>query len=206
MFARRKVLLALLANVGRPLNKTELVKLAFLFRHETDFGRKDGFYDFVPYKYGPFSFALYRELDALQTDGYLLGGTATVQIDPRAAGLCEDLENTLPPAASAAISKIVQKYGSMRRRELIGLVYGRYARYVARSEIGGRVPRAGATSPLREVAVYTVGYEGKSVDAFFDGLTTAGIQAVLDVPRVTRFEEVRFLQEVPPRHCWELRH
>ena len=34
----------------------------FLLRMETELKQLSSFYDFVPYKYGPYSFALYRDL------------------------------------------------------------------------------------------------------------------------------------------------
>ena len=47
------------------------MKLVFLLRHETCLKDVPSFYDFVPYKFGPFSFTLYRELERLQQNGYV---------------------------------------------------------------------------------------------------------------------------------------
>ena len=69
MLRRQKTVLALLAEAHEPMTSTLLVKLVFLLRRETILRDDPVFYDFVPYLYGPFSFALYRELDCLQRDG-----------------------------------------------------------------------------------------------------------------------------------------
>ena len=66
----------------------------------------------------------------------------------------------------------------MKQSELVADVYARYPWYATRSELsaghGGR-PRS-----VRK-AVLTVGYEGKSVDAFFDGLLQEGVEVLIDV-------------------------
>ncbi|MCA9049777.1 MAG: hypothetical protein KDA89_13670 [Planctomycetaceae bacterium] len=72
MLKRRKVLLHILRDANRPVSHIELVKAAFLLREESVLANEPSFYDFVPYKFGPFSFALYRELSALVRDGYVV--------------------------------------------------------------------------------------------------------------------------------------
>ena len=65
MLVRQKVLLAILPLAKKPVSITVLTSLAFLFRQETDSGRELAFYDFLPYKHGPYSFSLLHELDKL---------------------------------------------------------------------------------------------------------------------------------------------
>lgn len=49
----------------KPLDRIRLMKALFLIWHRS--GRKlEDYYEFTPYMYGPCSFDLYRELDALQ--------------------------------------------------------------------------------------------------------------------------------------------
>ena len=71
MLNRQKVLLNLIGQAGRPVSGTELTKWSFLIRHESESAGGNAFYDFVPYKLGPFSFALYQELDKLHTQNYI---------------------------------------------------------------------------------------------------------------------------------------
>ena len=71
MLKRQKVLLALLDGVRRPLSLTSFVKLCFLLREETEVRKDAAFYGFVPYRFGPFSFALYRELEGLGRQSYV---------------------------------------------------------------------------------------------------------------------------------------
>ena len=82
MFLRQKIILAILSEAGRILSPTKLVKLAFLVGQETSLRDDRTYYDFVPYKYGPFSFALYRELDGLRRNGYVSAAEKTVELCP----------------------------------------------------------------------------------------------------------------------------
>jgi len=69
---RQRILLRVLREANRPISHIELVKAAFLLRQETLLANESAYYDFVPYLFGPFSFALYRELRALVRDGYVV--------------------------------------------------------------------------------------------------------------------------------------
>jgi uncharacterized protein (DUF488 family) len=178
---RQKTILALLAESRRPVTSTVLVKLAFLLRRETVLGKDPIFYDFVPYLYGPFSFALYRELDCLQRDGlitktserFALNGTAMPAIRDHVSGLSDDVR--------LAVSFVTKKYGCSDHHELLSGVYSRYPWYATRSQRSDLKPPGLGDPKLAQPAVYTVGYQQKSVDGFFDGLLRAGIQVVVDV-------------------------
>jgi uncharacterized protein (DUF488 family) len=181
MLNRQKAILALLEAVGAPVSPTRLVKLMFLARHETGLRSEGTFYDFVPYRYGPFSFALYRELDALRRDGYLARDSEELRLNLELR--VEALSNVagMPPSHTKAVVEVVSRYGRVPQRDLLRDVYRRYPWYATKSELtdlapGDLLPRAVA-SP----AVHTAGYEGKSVDSFFDGLLRAGIECLVDV-------------------------
>ncbi len=178
MLVRQRMILVLLRE-ARSLSPTMLVKLAFLLRHETELGEEAGFYDFVPYRYGPVSFTLYRDLDHLQVSG-LVERVRNYRIAARRR-LADEAERhiaQLPPAALEAVKIVVRKYRKMTQSELVDDVYARYPWYASRSELRhgrGKKPR------ISRKAVLTVGYEGKSVDAFFDGLLREGVEVLVDV-------------------------
>ena len=72
MLLRQKILLLMLKFAGRPVQRVELMKWCFVLRHESESKGGNSFYDFVPYKYGPFSFALYQEIEKLESTSYIL--------------------------------------------------------------------------------------------------------------------------------------
>ncbi len=99
MFIRQKVILGMLTRVEQPLQLTPFVKLMFLLRHETSLRHSRTFYDFVPYKFGPFSFALYREMNVLRRNGYIATGNDRIALVSATRDLTSKAvaELTLPP-------------------------------------------------------------------------------------------------------------
>lgn len=181
MLKRQKVLLALLQGAKRPLSRIVLVKLAFLLRHETLLASDSTFYDFVPYQYGPFSFALYRELSSLEGNGYVRKTKHTFSLEPRCADLSRDAIADLPPGYAESVGDILRNYGRLSRSALVDSVYARYPWFATRSQLTHQLPPQLPTAPVAESAAYTVGYEGKSIDRFFDDLLRRGIQSIIDV-------------------------
>ena len=178
---RQKVIIALLAEVGQPVTRTALVRLVFLLRQETCLRDDASFYDFVPHKFGPFSFSLYRELSSLEADGYLALESERVSLKSGMAAARAERIESLDETARSAVSQITRRFGKLSQPVLLKDVYERYPWYASRSELKDLVPDDFGHTPVAEIAVYTVGYEGKSVDAFFKGLLQSGIQCILDV-------------------------
>ena len=190
MLIRQKTVLALLLRANKPLNPTVFVKLAFLLRHETGLKNEPTFYNFVPYKYGPFSFALYRELTNLRRDGYVTPDEERVALCGRTVSLAEEKIDELPAAFHEAVDKVVRRYGRKSQKGLVKDVYTRYPWYATKSELtdlsacnaqAGLRPKSSVRAKKACPAVYTAGYEGKSVDAFFNHLLKNGIRLIIDV-------------------------
>lgn len=210
MLMRQKTLLDMLRQAGTSLPPTVFVKLMFLLRHETVVGSDPAFYDFLPYKYGPFSFTLYRELACLRQSGHVNPEEDAISL--RAAHPSRDEAQAAAPHAfvQAAVSDVLGRYGRMRQDTLIGLVYTRYPWYALNSELPQRSLASVGPPPKAAPAVYTVGYEGKSVDAFFNDLIKRGIAVVVDVranpvSRKYGFSRMR-LAEISKRLGLEYRH
>lgn len=181
MLNRQRMILALLDHAGAPVQKTMLVKLAFLLREETEVGRDRTFYGFVPYKHGPFSFGMYRELETLERDGYVERGEKSIGLASRTKDLSREQIERLSPVQAEAVASVVREYGKRKRPALLRTVYERYPWYATRSELHQYVPADVPAPPKREAAAYTVGYEGKSVDGFFNDLLASGMEGILDV-------------------------
>ena len=180
MLIRHRIILALLTRVPEPLTRTFFVKLVFLLRHETALKNVASFYDFVPYKYGPFSFTLYRDIELLRQDGYV---TTSDEI-----ALCEHTLNQtqretekLAESMASAVSDIVDQYGARSQNILIRDIYRKYPWFAINSELPERNLVSTQRPERAKPAVYTAGYEGKSVDAFFNDLLSHSIDALIDV-------------------------
>jgi uncharacterized protein (DUF488 family) len=179
---RQKTVLRLLTQAGKPLSPTVFVKLVFLLRQETGLERDPSFYDFVPYNYGPFSFTLYWDLGSLRQNGYVTPEEDRVALCGRTLELAEKEAEELPAAIHAAVADVLSRYGRMNQKSLIRDVYSRYPWFALNSELKEERRLASVQRPKKAPrAVYTAGYEGRSVDAFFNDLLKRGIDVVVDV-------------------------
>ena len=144
-------------------------------------GSERTFYNFVPYDFGPFSFTLYWDLGSLRQNGYVTNEEERIALCGRTLELAARQAEELPASIQSAVADILTRYGKLSQRALIREVYRRYPWFALNSKLPERnsvsVPRPKKARP----AVYTAGYEGRSVDAFFNDLLTWGIHVVVDV-------------------------
>jgi uncharacterized protein (DUF488 family) len=168
-------ILGVLLESDRPMSRTRLMKTAFLVRQEAPVMPRGQSYDFLPYKYGPYSFMLDRDLRRLQQEGMIVGQRLAIAPEMKAGALVS--YGTLTAAARGCIRRVVESYADLTDRELVDSVYERYPYYAHRSA------RTASRTKIRdtEPAAYTIGYEGVSVDAFLDALIREGIRRVIDV-------------------------
>ena len=176
MMNRERVVLHALHMAGKPVEKLTLVKLLFLVRQETAVGDSIPFYDFVPYQYGPFSFVLYNDLRRLGKAGLVRETKDTVELAPESES--QEAFLALKKTVRGAVTGILSQYGELSSEEVIDYVYNRYPWFASRSKL--RPPGEMKTAP---VAAYTIGYEGRSLDAFMNQLIHRGIRRIIDVRR-----------------------
>ena len=172
MYWRQKALLHMLLVAARPVSRLELMKWAFLLSRETPSGGGSAFYDFVPYHYGPFSFGLYQEVSKLVDAG--LVQEPTPQTWTASPGVLECTRD-LPAPLRQDAARTVQRLGGAPLRDVIDYVYEKYPWFTINSR-RRQLPR-----PAAIAAVYTLGYEGVSVDAFLNTLVWSGLTAIIDV-------------------------
>jgi len=176
MFKRQKIILGLIVAAPKVLTRTELMKWLFLLRQESPLGSDHSFYDFIPYKHGPFSFVAYRDLDQLLRYGYL--NKEALSIPEPMDTYVKDEVRSLTIQVRQAIREICVQYSSFTLNELLDYVYCRYPWFASRSE---RIKSPRPELRKAGIAIYTAGYEGESIDQFFKKLLRAGMQRVLDV-------------------------
>ena len=178
MLNRQKCILFMIERAGRPVTHLEITKWAFLTALEMPSGGGSSFYDFLPYQYGPFSFTMFREVDGLARKGYLRdvewNGYAAWELPGDMRGNTANLARDVRRDAA----RVVERFISKSDDELIDYVYDRFPWYTANSKI-----RRLASRPVAVAAVYTVGYEGRSIDGLLNVLMRQGIQRIVDVRR-----------------------
>lgn len=174
MLNRQKSILSLLHHAGGEAGRKQLVKWCFLASRETETGGPS-YYDFVPFLYGPYSFTLKHEVDKLIRNGLVR------EPRPKRWGLTargRALVASFPHGADSGERKMIRRYGRLAEEDLLDSVYDRYRWFTINSRRPGKRL---AERPTAEPAVYSAGYEGKSVESFLNGLVRAGVWALVDV-------------------------
>jgi uncharacterized protein (DUF488 family) len=128
----------------------------------------------------------------------------------RTRDLAEKEAEELPAPIVVAVADILGRYGRMNRGALVRSVYTRYPWFAQSSELPERRLASIQRRKKPPLAVYTAGYEGKSVDAFFNDLLQRGINTVIDVranpiSRKYGFSRLRF-GEICKKLGFEYRH
>ncbi len=178
MYYRRKILLALVEAFGGTMRRTECLKLLFIFCQQT----KKNHYDFFPYKYGGFSFLVYEDKERLTGLGFLKN-TDNLQLCTHPSFL-EQLE----PEDRLALQSISARLRNLRGKALIRQVYLDYPQFACRSEILTSVLSQEEVKRVslwlnRDLskAIFTIGYEGLTIDAYLNKLISNNINALVDV-------------------------
>lgn len=171
MLNRQKTILEFLKAANRPVLRTELTKWSFLLRHEYGTQGGNAFYNFVPYRLGPYSFALSQELEKLKNQSYV------VEHADQSWSFDSSVSFHAPEApVQRDVARIVRRFGDWDSEALLDYVYDAYPRYTVNSQRKKLEARVEA-----EPAVFTAGYEGLSVDAFLNGLIENGVRRLIDV-------------------------
>jgi uncharacterized protein (DUF488 family) len=172
---RQKALLLILQQVGFTASCLQVMKWAFLLSHETLSHGGKTFYQFIPYRYGPYSFTLDQETDSLIRNGFLEKEKNNCW---SLTDLGKKLDVNLPRDVAQDIHYVATEYGDLSSQELLDLVYDKYSWFTVNSELPERRKKK---RPVAEKAIYTAGYEGKTVDEFLNLLMESGISQLIDV-------------------------
>ncbi len=181
---RHLLLLALLHSFGGSVGKTNFQKLLFLYcqgQHSSN-PSTTKHYEFVPFRYGAFSFTCDADLRRLRKHGLLIEGENWK--------LTEKGRSVGEKFLDKPIREFSSRYADTRGNKLIKETYERFPYYATRSEKAenlfkddpatlqmikdSRPQAAGA-------ALFTIGYEGKQLETYFNLLLTSKITILCDV-------------------------
>lgn len=178
---RQKALLNYISISGEIKSKTLLVKAFFLLCEEELKPRGHSLYDFFPYKYGPYSFNLMKlDIQKLINEGIISDLPYRVIDKKRADKIIDGLDD----AMCSALEKTHNKYGKMSATKIKDYVYARYPYFAIHNENNPKayLPYDPANSPLfQEARIFTIGYEGKTLDAFLNILIANNIKSLVDI-------------------------
>lgn len=179
MYYRRKLLLALLEVFEDKLDKLSLQKLLMLVSQHQ---QKADFY-FVPYKFGCFSFQANADLSTMvKYNQVSVEGNYWVK---------KDAEKYLPMLKERdrqAVSYVKLQFGQKNADELIRYTYVRFPYYAVNSTIAKEKLTkdeyrevVNARPVSEETVLYTIGYEGKSLEEYLNKLIINDVRVLCDV-------------------------
>jgi hypothetical protein len=200
LFERQRRLLTLLDALGGSVGFVDFQKLLFLYCEEVASGRP---YDFVPYKFGPFSFTSYADRRKLIERGLLTddeGEWCLTAAGRTVVGGTQDFE----------VTAFTRQWQGTRGDALVAETYRRFPYYATRSEIAERVLKGDATAlgrietarpATRVAAVSTIGYEGRTLESYLNELLRAGVTLLCDVRRNPISRKYGFSKSTLARGC-----
>lgn len=179
MFYRRKIILALLQTFDGQLSKISLQKLLFLFAKRQT--KPD--YEFVPYKYGCYSFSANADLTAMVRHGQIFeDNTSFSKLSTN------DFIKTLNEKDKKILADIYRFYGKLSPNSLMKFTYINYQYYAINStkakEILSEEQYAkvlDAKPDKKNIILYTIGYEGISLEEYLNRLIKNDVKVLVDV-------------------------
>lgn len=184
LFNRQKVLVSLLYALGGKVSNLDFQKLLFLYCREIEV---EPSYEFVPYHFGAFSFTSYADRRKLMERGLLAEDNDAWVLTDAGHEIAETLGTE-----SDAISDFVKQHHSLRGNALIAETYRRYPYFGIQSQIAEKVLRGDAQA-LKEIraarpeqskpGLTTIGYEGRTLEAYLNILLDDGVTLLCDVRR-----------------------
>lgn len=179
-YQRQGMLLGLLQALGGDAANTDFQKLLYLYTREWE---EQPTYEFVPYRFGCFSFTSCADKRKLIERGFLANDEHRWRSVPSAF---------VPSvAARRRFSAFARCHAGLRGDPLVREVYSRFPETAWRSEILDRVVQDGvlrrrideAKPRPREPGLVTIGYEGRSLEAYLNILLGDGVTILCDVRR-----------------------
>ena len=179
MYYRRKILLALLEAFDNKLDKISLQKLLMLVSKQQ---LKPDFH-FVPYKYGCYSFQATADLQTLTKYNQVARESNDwVKTD------AEHYSATLKEHDRQAIRYVKQMYGNKTSKELIRATYLKYPQLAINSVVAQEIltPEeyrkvSEARTQLNRTILFTIGYEGVSLEEYINKLIANDVKVLCDV-------------------------
>lgn len=221
MNRRQKLIANILAMKGEPVSNICCQKLLFYFSQlEMREGKKPTF-EFIPWVRGGYSYTLHFEKDNLQEAGYIAGN--------KLWSLSADANVPAPDRQDIGkLQEVMTTLGYMTDEELLQRLYMEYPQYAIRSCILEKV-LSGYPDIMSEILqirqevdsqydtdtlLYTIGYEGLSIEEFFERLRRNRIEYLIDVRKVpfshklgfskSKLEELCVAQQIGYKHFPDL--
>ena len=177
-------MLGILEEFGGKLNHTNFQKILFLVTRKQE---KKSF-DFVPYKYGCFSFQANQDL-------LTLGKYNLVKAEKTAKSSnwklnSQDLSffSELNKEDQSAIKLVIREIKGFSQKDLVRHTYINYPYYATKSQIAEELLNSNEIAPIEKqkrnldsFEFFTIGYEGISLESYLNKLIINDVKLLCDV-------------------------
>lgn len=199
MFYRRKLILALLKELGGNLTLTQLQKYLFLATRI----QESKSFEFVPYLYGCFSFQANQDISTMTKQGLLSQNNNRVYLNDS-----KNYYSELSPNDQVVIKEVKNSFGNKPINELIRYIYIKYPFYATKSTIAKDLLNKDELETVNnqrrhfnEPKLFTIGYEGKSIERYLDFLIINDIRVLCDVRKNAYSQKYGFSKSQLERFC-----
>lgn len=199
MFYRRKIILALLELFDGKLEKIRLQKLLFLFTKR----QVKAEYDFIPYKYGCFSYSANADLMTMIQTGLLaedINGLSKIDKTNYLKIVKEDDRKLL--------IEVKKQYGALNGIALMKHTYVNYPYFAINSVKAidilsvDELEKINLIRPKNDQTIlYTIGYEGVSLEEYINKLIKHNVQLLVDVRKNPLSMKYGFSKSLLKRFC-----
>ncbi len=202
MFYRRKIILSLLQLFNNRLNKISLQKLLFLTTNQ----QSKPSYDFVPYRYGCYSYSANADLKAMVRKGIL----SETERYFKYAGKTDYFKSLKEPDKEILLETKLF-YGKMSSNALMKHTYINFP-YWATNSIKAKeilsiqeLEKVKKSKPKsNQVVLFTIGYQGISLEEYLNRLLKNDIKVLVDVRNNALSMKFGFSKSLLTRYCESL--
>jgi hypothetical protein len=180
VYKRQQFLLSFLKELNEPLTAIDFQKLLFLYITENNLT----YYEFVPYLYGGYSIQAGEDINTLQAMGWLTDTNGKIQYTggDGLSGLSLPFEG-IGKSISDQLPKV-------KGNRLVKLVYDQYPYYAINSRTAASIMDTAGIAKIKAIKeqlkqteriLFTIGYEGITIENYLNTLIKNDIQVLCDV-------------------------
>jgi len=202
MFYRRKIILSLFQLCNGDIEKAKLQKLLFLYSTR----KQNSEYEFVPYKFGCYSYSANADLVTMVKKEYLSESERGYsKVDPN------NYLTTLKPKDRELLIETIDRYGNMANETLIKHTYINFPYYAINSTIAKRILNKEYYNKVlntipneNKKSIFTIGYEGISLEKYLNKLVKNNIKLLVDVRKNPLSMKYGFSKTLLKKFCESL--
>jgi len=202
MFYRRKIILVLLQLFEGELEKIRLQKLLFLFTQR----QEKAAYDFIPYKFGCFSYSANADLTTMASKGMLTETDSHFKSNEKI-----DYLNAIKEADKKQLQEVKMLYGKMTANALMKHTYINFPYWATNSIKAESILTADEFEKVNKskpkstkTVLFTIGYEGISLEEYLNRLLKNDVKILVDVRNNPLSMKYGFSKSQLKRYCENL--